>query len=275
MSLFDALRRRHASPPAPPAARGAKLADGRVAIVTGGAGLVGSAICRSLALEGAAVAVAYHRSEAQANALAAELQHAGARAGAWRADIREEAQVAALVAAVCEALGPVDVLVNNAAPSQAGLGARGFLHQPWADYQAFVDTVLKGAMLCTRAVLPSMVERRFGRIVNIGTTAVDTVSARVNPYVTAKAGLRGFTRSLAEEFGAYGITVNQVVPGRLWTEARPPAGHEGEPFRSRSPLHPGLATPADVADAVTFLASDRARMITGAYLPVAAGLIMP
>lgn len=274
MSVFDRLFRK-ATPMTAPAARGAKLAEGRVAIVTGGAGIVGSAICRALAREGAAVAVAFHRSERNARDLAAELQQSGARAGAWRADIRDETEVAALVSAVREALGAPDVLVNNAAPSQEGLGARGFLGQPWEDYQLFVDTVLKGAVLCAKAVLPSMIERRFGRIVNIGTTAVDIVSARVNPYATAKAGLRGFTRSLAEEFGPHGITVNQVVPGCLWNDDRPPSGHEGQPFRSLSPLYPGMATPADVADAVVFLASDRARMITGAYLPVAAGLIMP
>ena len=273
MTWFDALRTKGPAP-APRADRGAKLAEGRVALVTGGAGVVGGAICRALALEGAAVAVAFHRSDAKANALAAELQKSGARAGAWRADIRDERDVAALASAVRETLGPIDVLVNNAAPSQQGLGDRGFLEQGWDEYQSFVDTVLKGAVLCTKAVLPSMMERRFGRIVNIGTTAVDIVSARINPYVTAKAGLAGFTRSLAEEFGPFGITVNQVVPGCLWTERRPATGGEGQPFRSLSPLHPGMATPDDVADAVAFLASDRARMITGAYLPVAAGLVM-
>jgi 3-oxoacyl-[acyl-carrier protein] reductase len=273
MTLFDALRKKRASPAAR-ADRGAKLAEGRVALVTGGAGVVGSAICRALALEGAAVAVAFHRSEQKAHALVSELQAAGARAGAWRADIRDEQEVATLAAAVRDALGPIDVLVNNAAPSQQGLGERGFLNQGWDEYQTFVDTVLKGAVLCTKAVLPSMMERRFGRIINIGTTAVDIVSARINPYVTAKAGLAGFTRSLAEEFGSFGITVNQVVPGCLWTEDRAPAGAEGQPFRSLSPLHPGMAMPDDVADAVAFLASSRARMITGAYLPVAAGLVM-
>lgn len=274
MSLFDALRKRGAAPSSRRADRGAKLTGGRVALVTGGAGVVGSAICRTLSLEGAAVAVAFHRSDAKAHALVAELQAAGGRAGAWRADIRNERDVAALGAAVREALGPIDVLVNNAAPSQQGLGERGFLNQDWDAYQGFVDTVLKGAVLCTKAVLPSMIDRRFGRIINIGTTAVDIVSARINPYVTAKAGLVGFTRSLAEEFGSYGITVNQVVPGCLWTEDRAPSGAEGQPFRSLSPLHPGMATPDDVADAVVFLASDRARMITGTYLPVAAGLVM-
>lgn len=273
MTWFDALRKKPAAPAAR-ADRGAKLAQGRVALVTGGAGVVGSAICRALALEGAAVAVAFHRSEQKAQALVDDLRASGARAGAWRADIRDGRDVAALEAAVRETLGPIDVLVNNAAPSQQGLGERGFLNQNWDEYQGFVDTVLKGTVLCTKAVLPSMIDRRFGRIVNIGTTAVDIVSARINPYVTAKAGLTGFTRSLAEEFGSFGITVNQVVPGCLWTEDRAPSGAEGQPFRSLSPLHPGMATPDDVADAVVFLASDRARMITGMYLPVAAGLVM-
>jgi 3-oxoacyl-[acyl-carrier protein] reductase len=266
--------RRSGGPLPPRAGRGAKLAEGRVALVTGGAGLVGSAICRALALEGAAVAVVFHRSETRAHALVEELRAGGARAAAWRADIRSERDVTAMAGGIADALGAVDVLVNNAAPSPPAVGMRGFLEHGWDDYQTYVDTVLKGSVLCAQAVLPAMMARRFGRIINIGTASVERVNAHLNPYVTAKAGLVGLTRSLAEEFGPYGITVNQVVPGWMWAEDRAPGPGEGEIFRSLSPLHPGVAGPDDVADAVAFLASDRAAMITGAYLPVAAGQVM-
>lgn len=274
MSLWESLGFRRTRP-RERADRGAQLAAGRVALVTGGAGLLGSAICRALAREGAAVAVAFHRSEEKARALVTELETAGARAGAWRADITVESDVRALVAAATAALGPVDVLVNNAAPSPPDVGMRGFLEHGWADYQTYLDTILKGAVHCAQAVLPSMIDRRFGRIVNIGTTSLDRVNAHLNPYVAAKGSLLGFTRSLAEEFGPHGITVNQVVPGWMWSQDRDPREGEGQPFRAMSPLHPGVARPEDVADAVTFLASDRAGMITGAYLPVAAGQVMP
>ena len=116
-------------------------------------------------------------------------------------------------------------------------------------------------------------ERRRGRIINIGTTAVDEFCAHLNPYVTAKMALTGMGRSLADEFGKYGITVNEVVPGGVWPKERNPSGAEGQPFRERSPLAPGMARPRDVAASVVFLASDMAAAITGARVPVCAGQV--
>jgi 3-oxoacyl-[acyl-carrier protein] reductase len=267
------MRRRTPMPPPPQS--GARLAEGRIAVVTGGAGLVGSAISRVLAAEGARVAIIYRRDESKAAALVEEIRGAGGDAAAWHADVSNEQDVRAAFGDIASRLGPPNVLVNNAIPSPVDVGMRGFLEHSWSDYQTYVDTILKGAVLCSQSVLPAMVQRRFGRIVNIGTASLDKVNAHLNPYVTAKGGLLGFTRSLAEEFGRHGITVNQVVPGWMWSGSNEPAGGEGATFRSLSPLHPGVATPVDVAHAVAFLVSDRARMITGAYLPVAAGQVMP
>jgi NAD(P)-dependent dehydrogenase (short-subunit alcohol dehydrogenase family) len=134
--------------------------------------------------------------------------------------------------------------------------------------------VVKGTFHCAQAVLPSMVERRRGRIVNMGTTAVHELNGHLNPSVTAKAGLTGLTRSLADEFGRFGITVNEVVPSGVWPYEREPAGDEGRSFRDRSPLGIGMVRPRDVAAAVVFLASDLAGAITGARIPVCAGQIM-
>lgn len=270
MSLLRRLRR--APSEAKPLDRGARLVEGRVALVTGGAGVVGSAICRAFAREGASVAIAYHRDGERAQALSAELEQLGVRAGAWQADVRDETEVAHLVAAAIDALGGIDILVNNAAPASP---PKPFAERGWADYETQIDVILKGAVLCSRAVVPHMTARGGGRIINVGTTAVDRVSGEQSAYVAAKAALTGLTRSMAEELGPAGITVNQVVPGLMWTRDRDPAEGEAEPFRGLSPLRPGLARPDHVADAVVFLASDRAAMITGAYLPVAAGMIMP
>jgi 3-oxoacyl-[acyl-carrier protein] reductase len=249
------------------------LLDGRVALVTGGSGILGSAICGALASEGARVAVAYFRRADQAAAIVARIERAGGTAFAWRADVRDRAEVDALVRAVGERYGDVEILVNNAATVPPEIGMKSFLAHTWEDYQAYLDTVVKGAVHCCQAVLPGMVRRGRGRIITIGTTALHEINAHLNPYVTAKGALVGLTRSLAEEFGRHHITVNGVAPGWVWSGEREPGPQDGRIFRDRSPLGDGLVRPRHVADAVVFLASDRAAMITGAYLPVAAGQV--
>lgn len=248
---------------------------GRAVIVTGGAGPVGSAVCEAMAAEGAGVVVAHFRREVEAAGLAARIGASGGRAVAVRADIRDRADVDRLAAAARNAFGPVDILVNNASTLPGEVPMKGFLDHTWDDYQQYIDTVLKGAMHCCQAVLPGMVERRWGRIVNVGSTALNELNAHLNPYVTAKGGLLGMTRSLAEEFGPCGITVNQVVPSRVRTSEDRAREAEGDrPFVARSPLTPGVVTPDQVADIIVFLVSERAAMITGAYVPVCAGQVV-
>jgi NAD(P)-dependent dehydrogenase (short-subunit alcohol dehydrogenase family) len=262
-------------PPRGPGRAGAGALAGRVAVVTGGAGPLGSAVCEAMAAEGAGVVVAHLRREAEATRLAARIRESGGRAVAVRADLRARAEVEALAAAARDALGPVDILVNNASTLPGEVPMKGFLDHTWDEYQQYIDTVLKGAVHCCQAVLPGMVERRWGRIISVGSTALNELNAHLNPYVTAKGGLLGMTRSLAEEFGPHGITVNQVVPSRVRTPETRAREVEGDrPFVARSPLAPGVVTPAQVADVVVFLASERAAMITGAYVPVCAGQVV-
>jgi NAD(P)-dependent dehydrogenase (short-subunit alcohol dehydrogenase family) len=163
--------------------------------------------------------------------------------------------------------------VNNASTVPTEVGMRGFLEHAWPDYQAYLDTVVKGAVNCCQAVLPGMVRRGRGRVINIGTTALNEINAHLNPYVTAKGALLGLTRSLAEEFGRHHVTVNLVAPGWVWSADREPGPGDGRVFRDRSPLGDGLVRPRHVADAVAYLASDRAAGITGTP-PVAAGQVM-
>jgi 3-oxoacyl-[acyl-carrier protein] reductase len=190
------------------------------------------------------------------------------------ADVRVAAEVDEMVATTAREFGPVDVLVNNASAMPVEMGMRSFLEHSWEDFQTYFETVVGGAFNCARAVLPSMVARGRGRIVNIGTTSVHEMCGHLNPYVTAKMGLTGMGRSLAEEFGPSGITVNDVVPGGVWPYERDPDGTEFKSFRDRSPLGIGVVRPRDVAAAVVFLASDQAAGITGARLPVCAGQVL-
>lgn len=270
---------RRSSDPAPareaasPASGGRHL-DGRVALVTGGSGILGSVIAEALAVEGARVAVAYFRRAETAAAVVSRIEHAGGTAFAWRVDVRERADVDAIVRAAAERYGDIEILVNNAATVPTEIGMRGFLEHAWPDYQAYLDTVVKGAVNCCQAALPGMVRKGHGRVINIGTTALNEINAHLNPYVTAKGALLGLTRSLAEEFGRHHVTVNLVSPGWVWSADRQPGPEDGRVFRDRSPLGDGLVRPRHVADAVVFLASDRAAAITGATLPVAAGQVM-
>jgi 3-oxoacyl-[acyl-carrier protein] reductase len=254
-------------------ASGSRLLDGRVALVTGGSGILGSAMAEALAAEGARVAVTYFRRAEAAAAVVSRIERGGGTACAWGVDVRERADVEAVVRAAGERFGEIEILVNNASTVPPETGMRGFLEHAWPDYQAYLDTVVRGAVNCCQAVLPGMVRRRRGRIINIGTTAFYEVNAHLNPYVTAKGALLGFTRSLAEEFGRHLITANLVAPGWVWSADREPSPDDGRVFRDRSPLGDGLVRPRHVADAVVFLASDRAAGITGTTVPVAAGQV--
>lgn len=250
------------------------LLSQRIALVTGGSGLLGAAICKHLAAHGARVAVHCHQREEEADRVVGEISAAGGTALRVRADIRDQAQVEAMVRAAVERFGTVDILVNNASTVPTAVGMKGFLDHTWDDYQRYIDTVLRGSFHCCRAVLPGMVQQKRGRIVNIGTASLNEINAHLNPYVTAKGGLLGMSRSLAEEFGKFDVTVNLVAPGWIWPHGdREPGSDEGRVFRDRSPLGDGLVRPRDVAGVVVMLASDLASNITGAYIPVCAGQV--
>lgn len=250
------------------------LIKNKTAIVTGGSGLLGSAICKLLAEHGAQICVHYFKRKSNAEKLVQQIQSSGGRAFAFCADIRDQRHVQKMIDQTVKQFGTVDILINNASTVPPEIGMKSFLKHTWKDYEAYIDTVLKGTFHTCTSVLPIMSQKKSGRIINISTTALHEINYHLNPYITAKGGLLGMTRSLAEEFGKFNITVNQVAPGWIWPEN--PASlkeDDGKVFRERSPLGIGLAEPADVAGAVLFLASDLAKNITSAYLPVCAGQI--
>lgn len=241
--------------------------EGRTALVTGAAGGIGAAVAAMLAEEGVAVAVV-DLDEGAAKDRAETLAAAGARAIGIGADVTEVDEVAAAVESARSVLGPVDILVNNAGFTRDHTIVR----MADADWDSVIDVVLKGAFLCSRAVLPGMIERGWGRVVNMSSRAHLGNPGQVN-YSAAKAGLLGFTRALALENGKHGVTVNAVAPGIIDTAAVRGLRHYASVKRNAEatlPL-PRLGRVEDVAAAVTFLSSESAGYITGEVLHVTGG----
>ncbi len=242
----------------------------RVAIVTGASGALGRAIATALSAEGAAVVVGYARNAQAAGELVAVLQEKGGKALAVQADVSTAEGAEALVKAAMEAYGRVDILVNNAGITRDTL----LMRMKEEDWDAVLDTNLKGVFLCTKAVARPMMKARFGRIINIGSVSgLMGVPGQAN-YSAAKAGMIGLTRSNARELGKRGITVNCVVPGPIDAGMLLELSDEQrQEYLKQIPLE-RFGTPEDVAKAVLFFASPMADYITGQTLAVDGGLTM-
>jgi 3-oxoacyl-[acyl-carrier protein] reductase len=246
--------------------RNAPLA-GRVALVTGGARGIGRAIALRLAADGAKVGIIDLADSGTETAR--EVEEAGGKAATFfKADISKEAEAKAAVAAVEAALGPVDILINNAGITRDGL----MLVMDEADWDAVLTVNLKGAFVMTKAVLRGMIKRRSGCIVSISSVVGRRGNAGQVNYSAAKAGLIGLTKSLAKEVGSRNIRVNAVAPGYIETEMTAALGEAARnALISQIPLG-RIGTPEGVADAVAFLAGDSASFITGAVLAIDGGL---
>ncbi|MYN14192.1 SDR family oxidoreductase [Pusillimonas sp. TS35] len=241
--------------------------QGKVALVTGSGRGIGAETSRMLAQEGARVVICDIDGETS-QATAQDLRREGFEAMAIQCDVCDKDQVRAGVDAVVKEWGGVDILVNN-----AGFTRDKYLTKmPEEDWDSVVDTILKGAFHFSRAVLPGMMERKWGRIVNIASRSVFGNPGQTN-YTTAKLGLVGFTRALALEQARFGITVNAVAPGFIETElmrSLPTYPKLREMALARNPVG-FLGAPEDIASSVAFLSSEHARYITGITLYVTGG----
>ena len=268
-------------PLAAPTLRGMEIntngrsANGRVALVTGGARGIGEAVSRALAGDGLRVAVADLRID-EADATAAAIRDAGGTAIAVELDVTSTESVNAGLASAREAFGPVDVLVNNAG---------------WDDLKPFVETEeqfwdrvieinFKGALRLTRGVLPEMLERGWGRIINIGSDAGRVGSSLESVYSGAKGGVIAFTKTIARETARNGITANAVCPGPTDTPfLREVIAKQGDADKVIGAMVSGvpmkrLAHPEEIAAAVRFFAAEDAGYVTGQTLSVSGGLTM-
>jgi meso-butanediol dehydrogenase / (S,S)-butanediol dehydrogenase / diacetyl reductase len=253
--------------------------SGRVAVVTGGGSGLGAADCLKLAKYGAAVAVA-DIDPAAAESVAGRIEAGGGRATAVQHDVTSWDSCQAMVAAVEGRLGPIDILVNNAGVSNMVP----LLEMDEAEWDRVLDINLKGHFLTSRAVVPGMVERRRGRIVNTSSIVGRQGYPNVSHYCASKFGVRGFTHSLAGELAPYDITVNAVCPGIVKTplhevivQQMADAAHVSKEeafanFVGSVPLG-RPQTPDDVAEMVAYLASDLARNMTGCSYDVNGGML--
>ncbi len=246
-----------------------RLSD-RVAVVTGGSRGIGRAISLSLATTGATVVVNYRGNQAAADETVATIVAAGGHAVAIQADVANGEDVERLFKEVNERFGRIDILVNNAGITRDTL----MLRMKDDDWDAVMDTNLRGLFLCTRAVLRPMTRARWGRIINITSVVGLMGNAGQANYAAAKAGIIGFTKSVAREIGSRTITVNAVAPGFIDTELTASLGPETrEALIKQIPLG-RLGNPDDVAGLVTFLASEQAAYITGQTFNSDGGMVM-
>ena len=246
------------------------LLDGKVALVTGASRGIGRAVALKLASEGAKVAINYAGSQGKAEEVKAEIEKMGGEAILVQANVADSAAVEEMVAKVLEAFGTIDILVNNAGITRDGLLAR----MKDEDFEAVVDTNLKGVFYCTKAVSKLMMKKRSGRIVNMASVVGITGNAGQTNYAASKAGVIGFSKSAAKELASRGITVNMVAPGFIATDMTDAMNEKArEAVLGTIPMK-RMGQPEDVANAVLFLVSENASYITGQIVNVDGGMVM-
>ena len=239
-----------------------------VALITGGSRGIGRVIALTLAGAGYDIAFCYTSNETAAKETAAEIEKAGVKALPIKADVSNEADVTAMVQAAKDTLGSIDVLVNNAGITRDGL----LLRMSDKNISDVLNTNLKSAFYTTKAVLRDMMKNRRGKIINITSIVGITGNAGQSNYAASKAGLIGFTKSVADEYGSKGICVNAVAPGFIETEMTDKLPEEVKAaYLERIGLK-RFGTPEDVANVVKFLASSDSDYITGQVIEVTGGM---
>lgn len=244
--------------------------ENKIALVTGASRGIGRAIALDLAARGATVAVNYNASAAAAQEVVDAITAAGGRAMAIQADVSRFEAAQALVKAVTDAYGRLDILVNNAGTTRDTL----LMTMKEEEWDVVIDTNLKSVYAVTKAALRGMIRQRWGRIINVTSVVGISGQAGQSNYSASKAGIIGFTKSLAREVASRAITVNAVAPGFIPTQLTDVLNEEQRAgILATTPLG-RMGTPEEVAWAVAFLASERSAFITGHVLSVDGGLVM-
>ncbi|RYL95372.1 3-oxoacyl-[acyl-carrier-protein] reductase [Sporolactobacillus sp. THM7-4] len=242
----------------------------KTALVTGASRGIGRAIAIELAREGASVIINYAGSRDRAEETAAEVRALGSDALVFQCDVSDEAAVQEMVKAAVATYGHLDIVVNNAGITRDGL----LMRMKEDDWDAVINTNLKGVFLVTKAAIRPMMRQKSGRIINVASVVGILGNAGQANYVAAKAGVIGLTKSTAREVASRGITVNAVAPGFISTEMTDQLPEEiKEKMREEIPLQKA-GTPEDVARVVKFLASDDSSYMTGQTLSVDGGMAM-
>ncbi|WP_201755560.1 SDR family NAD(P)-dependent oxidoreductase [Paenibacillus glycinis] len=246
--------------------------NGRTALVTGATGELGRVMARTLAAAGADVAVHYNTNGAKAQELVAEIEGMGRRAVAVQADITKLDSILAMRDAVTAELGHVHIVVANAVIQYQWTSV---LEQSEDDYRSQFESCVLQSVHLAKAFVPAMIEQGGGRMIGINTECAMQNFETQSAYVAGKRGMDGVYRILAKEVGPHQITVNQIAPGWTISERDRTNGTErSEGYDSRVPLK-RRGTDQDIANAVAFIASDLAGFITGTYIPVCGGNVMP
>jgi len=243
--------------------------EGKVAVVTGAGRNIGRAIAMSLAEGGASVLVNARSNRAEAEAVAREIEAAGGKAIVHIGDVADAKSVQAMVDAAVRQFGRIDILINNAALRRE----KSFVEMDYAEWREILDVTLDGAFHCTKACLSALQKSGQGTIVNIGGLSAHTGAKNRAHVVTAKAGIVGLTRALANDLAADGITVNCVVPGLIGTP-RPKDKPQPAHHLTHNTITGARGKPEDVAAMVRFLCSPGARYITGQAIHANGGAYM-
>ncbi|MGW4823706.1 SDR family NAD(P)-dependent oxidoreductase [Streptomyces sp. NPDC004227] len=245
--------------------------DGRVALITGASRGIGASVARLLASRGMRVVVNYRSSRDEAEDVVASIRSSGGRAMAVQADVRDESAVLGMAEQVRAAMGEVEVLVHSALTPYA---IKSFDEISWDELGGKLEQEMRAAFLMTKAVVPGMTTRGYGRIVYLGAVLSRRPQDGMIALGTSKAALSSFARYVAQELGPCGITVNVVAPGPVASLLHADLDQEQERRQAAQTVLGRLASPDDVARAVAFYAGDDSGFITGTTAPVNGGLVM-